>query len=61
MSLDGGHAVGGLVLLQQLALAGQLGVADLDRRAVGVEPAEGLGGSQDARLIERLSGNVLSS
>ena len=40
--LDRGDAVGGLVLLEELALAGQLGVADLDRRAVGVEPLEDL-------------------
>ena len=37
MPLDRGDAVGGLVLLLELALAGQLGVAELDRRAVGVE------------------------
>ena len=57
--LDGGDAVGGLVLLEELALAGQLGVADLDRRAVGVEPLEGLGGGEDAGLVEALLDGLL--
>jgi hypothetical protein len=45
--------------LNELALAGQLGVADGDRRPVGVEPSEGLGGGQDTRLIESLLDTLL--
>src|SRR5262249_34249500 len=44
----------------ELALAGQLGVADLDGRAVGVEALEELGGGQGARLVEPLLEGLLA-
>jgi hypothetical protein len=49
---DGGDAVGGLVLLGQLPLAGELDRADGDGRAVGIEPLQRLLGGDDARLVE---------
>src|SRR3954469_168798 len=59
MPLDRCDAVRGLVLLEELALAGQLGVADLDGRAVCVEPPEDLGGGEGARLVESLLEDLL--
>ena len=56
VALDGGDAVGGLVVLGDLALAGELGRADGDRRAVGVELLQDLGGGEDAGLVESLAG-----
>jgi hypothetical protein len=47
-----GHAVGGLVILLDPALGGELDRPDGDRRAVGVELPEALGGGHDPGLIE---------
>ena len=52
MAGDGGHAVGGLIVLLDPALGGELDRADGDRRAVGVELLESLGGGDDAGLVE---------
>ena len=49
---DGGDAVRGLVLLGELALAGELDRADRDGRTVGVELVQRLLGGDDARLVE---------
>jgi hypothetical protein len=40
------------VLLEELALAGQLGVADGDPRAVGVEPLQDLARGEGTGLVE---------
>ena len=56
---DGGDAVGGLVVLLDLALAGELDRADGDRRAVGVELLEALGGGDDPGLVEPLLEGLL--
>jgi hypothetical protein len=52
VALDGGDPIGGLIVLGELALAGQLGVGKGDRLAIGVEVLERLGGGQDARPVE---------
>ena len=54
-----GHAVGGLVVLLDLALGGELDRADGDRRSVGVELLEALGGSDDAGVVEPLLEGLL--
>jgi hypothetical protein len=51
---DGGDAVGGLVVLLDRALGGELDRADGDGRAVGVELPESLGGGDDPGLVESL-------
>jgi hypothetical protein len=51
---DDGLAVGGLVALGLLALAGVAGPAQLQGGAVGIELLEGLGGGQQAGLVEGL-------
>ena len=56
---DGGDAVGGLVVLLDLALGGELDRADGDRRAVGVELLEALGGGDDPGLVEPLLEGLL--
>ena len=56
---DGGDAVGGLVVLLDQTLAGELGRPDRDRRAVGVELPQALGGGDDAGLVEPLLEGLL--
>ncbi len=56
---DGGHAVGCLVVLLDGTLGGELGSSDSDRRAVGVELPEALGGGDDASLVETLLEGLL--
>jgi hypothetical protein len=56
---DGGHAVGGLVVLLDRALAGELDGADGDGRAIGVELLEALGGGDDPGVVEPLLEGLL--
>ena len=56
---DGGDAVGGLVVLLDRALGGELDRADGDGRAVGVELLESLGGGDDPGLVEPLLEGLL--
>src|SRR5512135_1578683 len=49
---DGGDAVGGLVVLLDLPLAGEPDRTDGDGGAVGVELLEALGGAEDPGLVE---------
>jgi hypothetical protein len=56
---DGGDVVGGLVVLLDLALGGELDRPDGDGRAVGVELLEPLGGCDDPGLIEALLKGLL--
>jgi hypothetical protein len=59
MAGHGGDAVGGLVVLLDLTFAGELDRADGDRRAVGVELLQPLGGGDDPGLIEPLLKSLL--
>jgi hypothetical protein len=56
---DGGDAVGGLVVLLDPALGGELDRPDGDGRAVGVELLESLGGGDDPGLVESLLESLL--
>src|SRR5215471_5549771 len=56
---DGGDPVGGLVVLLDLTLGGELDRADGDGRAVGVEPLQALGGGHDPGVVEPLLEGLL--
>ncbi len=59
MTVNGVDAIGGLVVLRDLALAGELDWADGDGRAVGVELLQALGGGDDAGVVEPLLEGLL--
>ena len=59
VACDGGDAVGRLILLGELALAGELDGADGEGRAVGVELLQGFLGGDDAGLVESLLDGLL--
>src|SRR5438105_1237623 len=56
---EGSHAVGGLVVLGELAFAGELEGADYNGGAVGVELVQGLLGGDDPGLIESILDGLL--
>src|SRR5512135_3938 len=58
---DGGDAVGGLVVLLDRPLGGELDRPDGDGCAVGVEPLEALGGGQDPGVVEPLLEGLLEA
>jgi hypothetical protein len=56
---DGGDAIGGLVVLLDLPLGGELDRADGDGRSVGIELLEPFGGGDDAGVVEPLLQDLL--
>jgi hypothetical protein len=59
VACDGGDAIGGLVVLLDRALGGELDRSDGDGRAVGVDLPEALGGGDDPGVVEPVLEGVL--